>query len=194
MWRGVEGSDDLAWLERGQVFSALTKLGTANELLLPLDHIKLRWDVLSLLYHRKYCTQTFITLWLFLFFLLVSWNVCWGGQWQIIVRHQRPHCHSTQKMQCGYCTLSRTSCRPRVWSIRHYGQRRCWKRLWPLWTAWWCGILLAPSGSSFAKLDWDYCSDSWLRRIPMWDAVSVTYFSALIVLLCFLVKQNPKQH
>ncbi|CAG01002.1 unnamed protein product, partial [Tetraodon nigroviridis] len=41
MWRGVEGSDDLAWLERGQVFSALTKLGTANELLLPLDHIKL---------------------------------------------------------------------------------------------------------------------------------------------------------
>lgn len=42
MWRGVEGSDDSAWLERGQVFSALTKLGTANELLLPVDHIKLR--------------------------------------------------------------------------------------------------------------------------------------------------------
>ncbi|CAL8289347.1 unnamed protein product [Lota lota] len=42
MWRGVEGSDDGAWLERGQVFSALTKLGTANELLLPVDHIKLR--------------------------------------------------------------------------------------------------------------------------------------------------------
>ncbi|XP_028319544.1 neurobeachin-like protein 1 isoform X2 [Gouania willdenowi] len=41
MWRGVEGSDDSAWLERGQVFSALTKLGTANELLLPVDHIKL---------------------------------------------------------------------------------------------------------------------------------------------------------
>uniref|UniRef100_A0A8C2D486 Neurobeachin-like protein 2 n=1 Tax=Cyprinus carpio TaxID=7962 RepID=A0A8C2D486_CYPCA len=41
MWRGVEGSDDAAWLERGQVFSALTKLGTANELLLPVDHIKL---------------------------------------------------------------------------------------------------------------------------------------------------------
>uniref|UniRef100_A0A673IL07 Neurobeachin-like 1 n=1 Tax=Sinocyclocheilus rhinocerous TaxID=307959 RepID=A0A673IL07_9TELE len=41
MWRGVEGSDDTAWLERGQVFSALTKLGTANELLLPVDHIKL---------------------------------------------------------------------------------------------------------------------------------------------------------
>uniref|UniRef100_A0A672QFS7 Neurobeachin-like protein 2 n=1 Tax=Sinocyclocheilus grahami TaxID=75366 RepID=A0A672QFS7_SINGR len=41
MWRGVEGSDDIAWLERGQVFSALTKLGTANELLLPVDHIKL---------------------------------------------------------------------------------------------------------------------------------------------------------
>lgn len=44
MWRGVEGSDDAAWLERGQVFSALTKLGTANELLLPVDHIKLRSD------------------------------------------------------------------------------------------------------------------------------------------------------
>ncbi|XP_051986217.1 neurobeachin-like protein 1 isoform X2 [Xyrauchen texanus] len=41
MWRGVEGSDDAAWLERGQVFSALTKMGTANELLLPADHIKL---------------------------------------------------------------------------------------------------------------------------------------------------------
>lgn len=45
MWRGVEGSDDSAWLERGQVFSALTKLGTANELLLPVDQIKLRWDL-----------------------------------------------------------------------------------------------------------------------------------------------------
>uniref|UniRef100_A0A2I4BEJ2 Neurobeachin-like protein 2 n=1 Tax=Austrofundulus limnaeus TaxID=52670 RepID=A0A2I4BEJ2_AUSLI len=42
MWRGVKGSDDSAWLERGQVFSALTKLGTANELLLPVDQIKLR--------------------------------------------------------------------------------------------------------------------------------------------------------
>ncbi|MCJ8729842.1 hypothetical protein PDJAM_G00110980 [Pangasius djambal] len=41
MWKGVSGSDDAAWLERGQVFSALTKLGTANELLLPVDQIKL---------------------------------------------------------------------------------------------------------------------------------------------------------
>uniref|UniRef100_A0AAQ4QN44 Neurobeachin-like 1 n=1 Tax=Gasterosteus aculeatus aculeatus TaxID=481459 RepID=A0AAQ4QN44_GASAC len=41
MWRGVEGSDDSAWLERGQVFSALAKLATANELLLPVDRIKL---------------------------------------------------------------------------------------------------------------------------------------------------------
>ncbi|XP_056156935.1 neurobeachin-like protein 1 [Lampris incognitus] len=41
MRRGVEGSDDVAWLERGKVFSALTKLGTANDLLLPVDHIKL---------------------------------------------------------------------------------------------------------------------------------------------------------
>lgn len=44
MWRGVEGSDDAAWLERGQVFSALTKLGTANELLQAIDHIKLRLE------------------------------------------------------------------------------------------------------------------------------------------------------
>lgn len=44
MWRGVEGSDDAAWLERGQVFSALTKLGTANELLLAVDQIKLRLE------------------------------------------------------------------------------------------------------------------------------------------------------
>ncbi|KAM8904058.1 neurobeachin-like protein 1 isoform 2-T3 [Spinachia spinachia] len=41
MWRGVEGSDDSAWLERGQVFSALAKLATANELLVPVDRIKL---------------------------------------------------------------------------------------------------------------------------------------------------------
>lgn len=41
MWKGVSGSDDAAWLERGQVFSALTKLATANELLLPVDHVKL---------------------------------------------------------------------------------------------------------------------------------------------------------
>ncbi|KAJ8003964.1 hypothetical protein DPEC_G00153880 [Dallia pectoralis] len=41
MWRGVEGSDDAAWLERGQVFSALTKLATVNELLMPVDLIKL---------------------------------------------------------------------------------------------------------------------------------------------------------
>lgn len=44
MWRGVEGSDDAAWLDRGQVFSALTKLATANELLLPVDQIKLRLE------------------------------------------------------------------------------------------------------------------------------------------------------
>lgn len=44
MWRGVEGSDDAAWLERGQVFSALTKLGTANELLQAVDQIKLRLE------------------------------------------------------------------------------------------------------------------------------------------------------
>uniref|UniRef100_A0A4W3HXN9 Neurobeachin-like protein 2 n=1 Tax=Callorhinchus milii TaxID=7868 RepID=A0A4W3HXN9_CALMI len=41
MWRGLDGSDDASWIERGQVFSALTKLGTANELLCPSDEIKL---------------------------------------------------------------------------------------------------------------------------------------------------------
>ncbi|XP_069790231.1 neurobeachin-like protein 1 isoform X3 [Narcine bancroftii] len=43
MWRGLEGSDDVSWIERGQVFSALTKLGTANELLCPSDEIKLNF-------------------------------------------------------------------------------------------------------------------------------------------------------
>uniref|UniRef100_A0A670IP21 Neurobeachin-like protein 2 n=1 Tax=Podarcis muralis TaxID=64176 RepID=A0A670IP21_PODMU len=41
MWRGIERSDDAAWVERGQVFSALTKLGISNELLRPTDEIKL---------------------------------------------------------------------------------------------------------------------------------------------------------
>ncbi|RMC18484.1 hypothetical protein DUI87_04373 [Hirundo rustica rustica] len=41
MWRGIEKSDDEAWIERGQVFSALTKLGMSNELLRPSDEIKL---------------------------------------------------------------------------------------------------------------------------------------------------------
>ncbi|XP_062434599.1 neurobeachin-like protein 1 isoform X1 [Rhea pennata] len=41
MWKGLERSDDAAWIERGQVFSALTKLGIANELLQPSDEIKL---------------------------------------------------------------------------------------------------------------------------------------------------------
>ncbi|XP_060137891.1 neurobeachin-like protein 1 [Zootoca vivipara] len=42
MWRGIERSDDAAWVERGQVFSALTKLGISNELLRPTDEIKLK--------------------------------------------------------------------------------------------------------------------------------------------------------
>nr|XP_056717431.1 neurobeachin-like protein 1 [Euleptes europaea] len=41
MWKGVEKSEDAAWIERGQVFSALTKLGISNELLRPSDEIKL---------------------------------------------------------------------------------------------------------------------------------------------------------
>uniref|UniRef100_A0A8C4XCF7 Neurobeachin-like protein 2 n=1 Tax=Erpetoichthys calabaricus TaxID=27687 RepID=A0A8C4XCF7_ERPCA len=40
MWRGVEGSDDAAWKERGQVFSVLTKLGSSWELIRPPDEIK----------------------------------------------------------------------------------------------------------------------------------------------------------
>ncbi|NWW38853.1 NBEL2 protein, partial [Panurus biarmicus] len=39
-WRGVEGWDEAAWRERGQVFSVLTKLGTACELVRPPDEIK----------------------------------------------------------------------------------------------------------------------------------------------------------
>ncbi|XP_072184341.1 neurobeachin-like protein 2 isoform X1 [Excalfactoria chinensis] len=39
-WRGVEGCDDAAWRERGQVFSVLTKLGTACELVRSPDEIK----------------------------------------------------------------------------------------------------------------------------------------------------------
>ncbi|XP_041045681.1 neurobeachin-like protein 2 isoform X1 [Carcharodon carcharias] len=39
-WRGVEGSEDAAWKERGQIFSVLTKLGTACELVRPPDEIK----------------------------------------------------------------------------------------------------------------------------------------------------------
>ncbi|CAI9566182.1 unnamed protein product, partial [Staurois parvus] len=39
-WRGVEGSEDAAWKERGQVFSVLTKLGSACELVRPQDEIK----------------------------------------------------------------------------------------------------------------------------------------------------------
>lgn len=41
-WRGVEGWDEAAWRERGQVFSVLTKLGTACELVRPPDEIKRR--------------------------------------------------------------------------------------------------------------------------------------------------------
>ncbi|XP_064410109.1 neurobeachin-like protein 2 [Latimeria chalumnae] len=39
-WRGVEGCDDGAWKERGQVFSVLTKLGTACEMVRPPDEVK----------------------------------------------------------------------------------------------------------------------------------------------------------
>ncbi|XP_044151242.1 neurobeachin-like protein 2 isoform X2 [Bufo gargarizans] len=39
-WRGVDGQEDVAWKERGQVFSVLTKLGSACELVRPPDEIK----------------------------------------------------------------------------------------------------------------------------------------------------------
>ncbi|XP_072473428.1 neurobeachin-like protein 1 isoform X1 [Notamacropus eugenii] len=41
MYRGLERSDDAAWIERGQVLSALTKPGISNELLRPPEEIKL---------------------------------------------------------------------------------------------------------------------------------------------------------
>ncbi|XP_029462161.1 neurobeachin-like protein 1 isoform X2 [Rhinatrema bivittatum] len=41
MWKGLDRSDDATWIERGQVFSALTKLGMSNELLRPLNRIRL---------------------------------------------------------------------------------------------------------------------------------------------------------
>ncbi|KAM4626241.1 neurobeachin-like protein 1 [Discoglossus pictus] len=41
MWKGLDKSDNATWIERGQVFSALTKLGISNELLRPTDEIKL---------------------------------------------------------------------------------------------------------------------------------------------------------
>ncbi|XP_066200989.1 neurobeachin-like protein 1 isoform X3 [Saccopteryx leptura] len=41
MCKGLEKSDDDTWIERGQVFSALTKSGISSELLRPSDEIKL---------------------------------------------------------------------------------------------------------------------------------------------------------
>ncbi|XP_006065277.3 neurobeachin-like protein 2 isoform X3 [Bubalus bubalis] len=39
-WRGVDGSDEAAWRERGQVFSVLTQLGASAMLVRPPDCIK----------------------------------------------------------------------------------------------------------------------------------------------------------
>ncbi|KAM8934102.1 neurobeachin-like protein 1 [Pelodytes ibericus] len=41
MWKGLDKSDAATWVERGQVFSALTHLGATNELLRPSDELKL---------------------------------------------------------------------------------------------------------------------------------------------------------
>uniref|UniRef100_A0A8C5N2A9 Neurobeachin like 1 n=1 Tax=Leptobrachium leishanense TaxID=445787 RepID=A0A8C5N2A9_9ANUR len=41
MWKGLDKSDAATWIERGQVFAALTHLGSNNELLRPSDEIKL---------------------------------------------------------------------------------------------------------------------------------------------------------
>ncbi|XP_056618979.1 LOW QUALITY PROTEIN: neurobeachin-like protein 2 [Triplophysa dalaica] len=40
LWSGTEGSEDVIWRERGQVFSVLTKLGTSCQLVRPPDDIK----------------------------------------------------------------------------------------------------------------------------------------------------------
>ncbi|OXB73991.1 UNVERIFIED_CONTAM: hypothetical protein H355_008850 [Colinus virginianus] len=48
-WRGVEGWDDAAWRERGQVFSVLTKLGTACELI--YEGVSSLLDKLGVWYH-----------------------------------------------------------------------------------------------------------------------------------------------
>ncbi|XP_056330694.1 neurobeachin-like protein 2 isoform X2 [Danio aesculapii] len=40
LWIGTEGSDDVIWRERGQVFSVLTKLGSSCQLVRPPDDIK----------------------------------------------------------------------------------------------------------------------------------------------------------
>ncbi|XP_073782068.1 neurobeachin-like protein 2 isoform X4 [Danio rerio] len=40
LWIGTEGSEDVIWRERGQVFSVLTKLGSSCQLVRPPDDIK----------------------------------------------------------------------------------------------------------------------------------------------------------
>ncbi|KAB5586981.1 hypothetical protein PHYPO_G00007710 [Pangasianodon hypophthalmus] len=40
LWTGTEGTEDAMWRERGQVFSALTKLGSSWQLVRPPDDIK----------------------------------------------------------------------------------------------------------------------------------------------------------
>ncbi|XP_062847864.1 neurobeachin-like protein 2 [Trichomycterus rosablanca] len=40
LWTGTEGSEDVVWRERGQVFSVLTKLGSSWQLVRPPDDIK----------------------------------------------------------------------------------------------------------------------------------------------------------
>lgn len=39
---GAEGTEDVVWRERGQVFSVLTKLGSSCQLVRPPDDIKRR--------------------------------------------------------------------------------------------------------------------------------------------------------
>ncbi|XP_055065658.2 neurobeachin-like protein 2 isoform X2 [Misgurnus anguillicaudatus] len=40
LWSGTDGSEDVIWRERGQVFSVLTKLGSSCQLVRPPDEIK----------------------------------------------------------------------------------------------------------------------------------------------------------
>ncbi|XP_053386541.1 neurobeachin-like protein 1 [Mercenaria mercenaria] len=53
MWKGVEGSDEAAWKERGQVFAWLDHISQTNELMCPVPELKRR--LLEMMLHA--CTS-----------------------------------------------------------------------------------------------------------------------------------------
>lgn len=66
---GMEGTEDVVWRERGQVFSVLTKLGSSCQLVRPPDdikrrsvmktpHVSLRQRTIKLDYKRALCWTT----------------------------------------------------------------------------------------------------------------------------------------